>query len=691
MGLAKFKLVAPYPPRGDQPQAIEKLVDGIKKGYRFQTLLGVTGSGKTFTMANVIERIGLPTLVIAHNKTLAAQLYSEFREFFPYNAVRYFVSYYDYYQPEAYVPETDTYIEKDASINEEIEKLRLSTTKALLERDDVIVVATVSCIYGIGSRKEYERVIFCLERGMKITRRRLIERLIELYYERNDLVLERGRFRVRGDLIEIYPAYEEVGVRVELFGDEIDRITEFHLITGKTICEKKKVCIYPAKHFVTSEDIIRRAIKLIEMELEERVNWFKERGKLLEAERLELRTRYDIELLREVGYCPGIENYSRYLSGRAPGEPPGTLLDFFPDDFLMFIDESHMTVPQIRGMYNGDRSRKETLVEFGFRLPSALDNRPLKWEEFQEYMRKVIFVSATPGDYELEVSSQVVEQLVRPTGIVDPEVEIRPAKNQIDDLLDEISKTVERGERVLVNTLTKKMAEDLASYLADLGIRVKYLHSEIDTIERAEILKGLRLGEFDVLVGVNLLREGLDLPEVTLVAILDADRQGFLRSERSLIQMIGRAARNVRGKVILYADEITDSLRKAVAETERRRRVQMEFNAKHGITPKTIVKEVRDYLPEVGKRATKDKDEYRRVAEELVPYDLPSEEKETLISSLEKEMWKAVERLDFEKAAEIRDLISALRGGDSTGKKDKKDNMAALSKHKADNHRIHSI
>jgi len=688
--MAKFRLISPYPPQGDQPQAIEKLVEGIKKGYRFQTLLGVTGSGKTFTMANVIERVGLPTLVIAHNKTLAAQLYSEFREFFPYNAVRYFVSYYDYYQPEAYVPETDTYIEKDASINEEIEKLRLSTTKALLERDDVIVVATVSCIYGIGSRREYERVILCLERGMQIGRRKLIEKLIELYYERNDLMLERGKFRVRGDVIEIYPPYEELGLRIELFGDEIDRISEFHLITGKTTQEKEKVCLYPAKHFVTSEDIINKAIKLVEMELEERVKWFKEKGKYLEAERLELRTRYDLELLKEVGYCPGIENYSRYLSGREPGEPPGTLLDFFPEDFLMFIDESHMTVPQIRGMYNGDRSRKETLVEYGFRLPSALDNRPLKWEEFENYMKRVIFVSATPGDYELDVSSQVVEQLVRPTGIVDPEVEIRPAKTQVDDLLKEISNTVSRGERVLVNTLTKKMAEDLAAFLADIGIRVKYLHSEIDTIERADILKGLRLGEFDVLVGVNLLREGLDLPEVSLVAILDADRQGFLRSERSLIQMIGRAARNVRGKVILYADEITDSLKKAVAETERRRKIQIEFNLKHGIVPKTIVKEVRDYLPEVSKRSKKE-EVYEKVAEEIAPYDIPIEEREALIASLEKEMWRAVERLDFEKAAEIRDIISTLKGGKVIEGKAEKSNMAGVSRRKTNNSRISDL
>ncbi|KUK13975.1 MAG: excinuclease ABC subunit UvrB [Synergistetes bacterium] len=689
--MAKFKLVAPYPPQGDQPQAIEKLVEGIRRGYRFQTLLGVTGSGKTFTMANVIEKIGLPTLVIAHNKTLAAQLYSEFREFFPYNAVRYFVSYYDYYQPEAYVPETDTYIEKDASINEEIEKLRLSTTKALLEREDVIVVATVSCIYGIGSRREYERVILSLEQGMKITRRRLIERLIELYYERNDLVLERGKFRVRGDIVEIYPPYEEVGVRIEFFGDEIDRITEFHILTGRTLEEKKKLCLYPAKHFVTSEDIINKAVKLIEMELEDRVKWFKEQGKYLEAERLELRTRYDLELLKEVGYCPGIENYSRYLSGREPGEPPGTLLDFFPEEFLMFIDESHMTVPQIRGMYNGDRSRKETLVEYGFRLPSALDNRPLKWDEFQQYMKKVIFVSATPGEYELEVSSQVVEQLVRPTGIVDPEVEIRPAKTQVDDLLKEIAETVNKGERVLVNTLTKKMAEDLAAFLADLGIKVKYLHSEIDTIERAEILKGLRLGEFDVLVGVNLLREGLDLPEVSLVAILDADRQGFLRSERSLIQMIGRAARNVRGKVILYADEITDSLQKAVAETERRRRVQIEFNKKHGIIPRTIVKEVKDYLPEVS-RGSKREEISVGVAEEAVPYNVSPEEKEVLISSLEREMWEAVKRLDFERAAEIRDILSVLKGGsDSETGKVNKPNMELFSKRKVNNDHIRDL
>ena len=650
----RFVMQAPWPPAGDQPKAIEALVEGLNRAYRFQTLMGVTGSGKTFTIANVIAAVQRPTLVMVHNKTLAAQLYSEFREFFPHNAVHYFVSYYDYYQPEAYVPEHDLYIEKDASINERIEKLRLATTKSLLERRDVIVVASVSCIYGLGKRKAYEEVVMRFSAGEQWGRRRFMEKLLENYYVRNDLVLEPGNFRVRGDVIEVYPAYSDSALRIAFFDDEIEAIEEFDPLTGKRIERKERAAIYPAQHYVTSSAAIADALLAIEEELKLRVAQLQSEGKLVEAQRLEARTRYDMEMMAEVGYCSGIENYSRYLDGRAPGEPPGTLLDFFPHDFLMVIDESHITVPQIQGMYNGDRARKETLVAHGFRLPSCLDNRPLRWEEFMQYMRQVIFTSATPGDWELEVSSQVVEQIVRPTGVLDPVVEVVPAKNQVDDLIDRLRSVVEKGERALVTTLTKRSAEDMAEYLADLGFKVRYIHSELDTFERAEAIRDLRMGEISVLVGVNLLREGLDLPEVTLVAILDADREGFLRSGRSLIQMIGRAARNTASTVVLYADEETGGLRRAVEETRRRRKIQERYNEEHGIVPETIKKAVVSFLPSdlkpssfIGKKAS---------ARESL--------EEVSIAELERIMWEAVERLDFEEAAKVRDLIAQKRGGD---------------------------
>ncbi|MDI9390546.1 MAG: excinuclease ABC subunit UvrB [Synergistota bacterium] len=650
----RFVMQAPWPPAGDQPKAIEALVEGLNRAYRFQTLLGVTGSGKTFTIANVIAAVQRPTLVMVHNKTLAAQLYSEFREFFPHNTVHYFVSYYDYYQPEAYVPEHDLYIEKDASINERIEKLRLATTKSLLERRDVIVVASVSCIYGLGKRKAYEEVVMRFSAGEQWGRRRFMEKLLENYYVRNDLVLEPGNFRVRGDVIEVYPAYSDSALRIAFFDDEIEAIEEFDPLTGKRIERKERAAIYPAQHYVTSSAAIADALLAIEEELKLRVAQLQSEGKLVEAQRLEARTRYDMEMMAEVGYCSGIENYSRYLDGRAPGEPPGTLLDFFPHDFLMVIDESHITVPQIQGMYNGDRARKETLVAHGFRLPSCLDNRPLRWEEFMQYMRQVIFTSATPGDWELEVSSQVVEQIVRPTGVLDPVVEVVPAKNQVDDLIDRLRSVVEKGERALVTTLTKRSAEDMAEYLADLGFKVRYIHSELDTFERAEAIRDLRMGEISVLVGVNLLREGLDLPEVTLVAILDADREGFLRSGRSLIQMIGRAARNTASIVVLYADEETGGLRRAVEETRRRRKIQERYNEEHGIVPETIKKAVVSFLPSdlkpssfIGKKAS---------ARESL--------EEVSIAELERIMWEAVERLDFEEAAKVRDLIAQKRGGD---------------------------
>ncbi len=663
--MGEFKLVTDLKPRGDQPKAIKQLVEGIRKGYRFQTLLGVTGSGKTFTIANVIAQVQKPTLVIAHNKTLAAQLCAEFRQFFPHNAVEYFVSYYDYYQPEAYIPETDTYIEKDASINDEIDRLRHAATQAVLTRRDVIVVASVSCIYGIGSPEEYQENVLMLRVGQQIEREEILRRLVHLQYERNDYELARGRFRARGDTVEVHSAQEELITRIELFGDEIDRIMLIDPITGEILEEREEVVIYPASHWVTGWDRLERAIKSIEQELEERLAYFRSQGKLLEAQRLEQRTRYDLELLREIGYCPGIENYSRHLDGRKPGEPPWTLLDYFPDDFLMVIDESHQTIPQLRGMYEGDRSRKETLVEYGFRLPSCLDNRPLKWEEFEKYMKQVIFVSATPGPYELSVSQQVVEQIVRPTGLVDPEVEVRPTKGQIDDLIKEIRERVRKNQRVLVTTLTKKMAEDLTEYLLGMGIKVHYLHSDIDTLVRVQILRDLRLGKYDVVVGINLLREGLDLPEVSLVAILDADKEGFLRSETSLIQTMGRAARNVDGKVIMYADNVTKAMKRAIDETNRRRRIQMEYNRKHGITPKTIQKAIQDIVSQEG-----------LTIEERVPYRVPvpvvRERKEEyrevpiddlpwIITDLERKMKEAAKNLEFEKAAELRDEIFRLR------------------------------
>ncbi len=662
--MPEFKVVAPYRPTGDQPQAIAKLVDGIRKGYRHQTLLGATGTGKTYVMAKVIEAVQRPTLVIAHNKTLAAQLYSEFREFFPDNAVEYFVSYYDYYQPEAYLPQQDLYIEKDADINEEIERLRLAATSALFSRRDVIIVASVSCIYGLGSPEDYGRVVLTLKQGEPVRRNTVLKHLISIFYERNDYDLRRGAFRVRGDTLELMPAYTETAYRVEFWGDEIERITEINPVTGEIITEHQQIDVFPAKHFITPEDRLQKAIADIEAELENRLAELRRQNKLVEAQRLEQRTRYDMEMLREVGYCNGIENYSRHLSQRPPGSPPWTLVDYFPPDFVTFIDESHMTLPQIRGMYNGDRARKITLVEYGFRLPSALDNRPLTFEEFNERMNQLVYVSATPGPYEREVSRQIVDLVIRPTGLLDPKVEVRPTQGQVDDLVDEIRKRVERGERALVTTLTKRMAEDLSEYLQDLGIRVHYLHSEIDTLERVEILRDLRRGAYDVVVGINLLREGLDLPEVSLVAILDADKEGFLRSESALIQTIGRAARHVNGMAILYADRMTESMKRAIDETTRRRRIQEAYNRKHHIQPRSIVKEIHDLTERV-----------RAVAEEQSTYAtgtaqaggtvefhaLPRDEIEHIISELKQEMRAAAEALEFEKAAALRDQIFELR------------------------------
>lgn len=675
----KFKLKAPFGLSGDQPQAVEKLVrafrekDGVK-----QTLLGVTGSGKTFTMANVIAALNRPTLVMAHNKTLAAQLYSEFKEFFPENSVNYFVSYYDYYQPEAYIPASDVYIEKDSSVNERIEKLRLATTKALLERRDVIVVASVSCIYGLGKRKNYEDAIFRFAQGEVWERRAFMMRLIENYYERNDVSLVPGTFRSRGETMEIFPAYSDTALRVSFFDDEIERIDEIDPVSGRSLMRKEKVGIFPSQHYVTSTDAIQKAAGVIEKEMEECCARFANEGKFLEAERLKMRTKYDLEMLLEVGYCSGIENYSRYLDGREEGDPPGTLLDFFPKDALYFIDESHMTLPQVRGMFNGDRARKVVLVEHGFRLPSCLDNRPLRWDEYEPVLKNALFISATPGDYELSHSDQVVEQLIRPTGIPDPEVDVHRATGQVDDLLAEIRPVIEKGERVLVSTLTKRSAEDLTEYMAELGIKVRYIHSELDTFERAELIRDLRLGLFSVLVGVNLLREGIDLPEVSLVAILDADREGYLRAHRSLIQMIGRAARNSAGRVILYADRITDSISLAMKETKRRRQVQIEFNEEHHIVPKTIVKSVKNLLPDelidgesssyAGMRAASPNEETR----------------EENIRELERRMWNAVEKLDFETAAELRDDIQRLKGGNpiGTGNKNHRGKTAQSKKHR---------
>ncbi len=652
-----WALSSQFQPRGDQPRAIEELVDGYRRGLRAQTLLGVTGSGKTFTMANVVARLGLPALVVSHNKTLAAQLYGEFKLFFPESAVEYFVSYYDYYQPEAYIPQTDTYIEKDADINEELDRLRLRATKSLFERRDVLIVASVSCIYTLGSPAEFSNLLVFFRVGESAPRKSYLRRLVEIQYKRNELVLERGTFRVRGDTLEVWPAYDEKGIRIELFGDEIEKISEIEPVTGRTLRTRESVAIYPAKHFVTTESRIERALAGIEEELVERVAWFKAQGKALEAQRIEQRTRFDLEMLREIGYCQGIENYSRHLAGRAPGERPSCLIDYFPKDFLCIVDESHVTAPQVGGMFNGDRSRKEKLVEYGFRLPSALDNRPLRFEEFETLVPRFLFVSATPAEYEIRKSEGVVvEQIIRPTGLVDPEIQIRPVKGQVDDLIAEIRTCVARGERALVTTLTKRMSEDLTEYLKNAAIRVEYLHSDIDAIRRVEILRGLRTGAFDVLVGVNLLREGLDLPEVSLVAILDADKEGFLRSETSLIQTSGRAARNVRGKVVLYAEEVTGSMARAIEETSRRRRLQEAYNAEHGIEPQSIVKTLEEVLQATAVADAR-REEAPKVSIDAYREMAPKE----MLAALEREMKEAAGRLEFEIAATIRDKIFEMR------------------------------
>ena len=649
----KFKLVSDYKPTGDQPQAIEAIVNSIKAGNREQTLLGVTGSGKTFTMANVIAQLNRPTLVLAHNKTLAAQLCEEFRAFFPDNAVEYFVSYYDYYQPEAYVPTTDTYIEKDSAINDEIDKLRHSATLALSERRDVIIVASVSCIYSLGSPIDYRNMVISLRPGMEKSRDELLKKLVEIQYERNDIDFTRNKFRVRGDVVEIFPAYSsDKVIRVEFFGDEIDKITELNPVTGEVKAQLRHAAIYPASHYIVPKDKIDIAVKEIENELDERVKFFTERGKLIEAQRIEQRTRYDIEMLNEIGFCKGIENYSRVLSGRAPGSEPYTLLSYFPEDYLLFVDESHVMLPQVRGMYGGDRGRKQNLVEYGFRLPSAYDNRPLNFDEFYGRINQAVFVSATPGDFELEKSAVVAEQVIRPTGLLDPDISVRPVEGQLDDLISEINMRTEKGQRTLVTTMTKKMAEDLTDYFTKMGIKVRYMHHDIETVERMEIIRDLRLGEFDVLVGINLLREGLDIPEVSLVAILDADKEGFLRSERSLIQTIGRAARNADGMVIMYADSVTDSMERAITETQRRRSIQMEYNEEHGIVPKTITKKVNDII-EISSR-TEEKIKGRK--------KLTRAEREKLIEQLTKEMKAAAKLLEFEHAAYLRDKIKELQG-----------------------------
>ena len=649
-----FKLHSDYKPTGDQPKAIEYLSNGIKEGKKFQTLLGVTGSGKTFTMANIIQQVQKPTLVLAHNKTLAGQLYSEFKEFFPSNNVEYFVSYYDYYQPEAYIASSDTYIEKDASINDEIDKLRHSATAALFETRDVIIVASVSCIYGLGDPIDYEHMIVSLRPGMQKERNEIMKKLVTMQYSRNELDFKRGTFRAKGDILEIYPSDEsESAIRVEFWGDEIEKISEINPLTGKVIAVRNHVMIFPNSHYVTTSDKMEKAIVTIEEELQERVKYFKDNGKLIEAQRIEERTNFDIEMMKETGFCQGIENYSRHISGRKPGSSPFTLFDYFPKDFLLLIDESHATIPQVRAMYNGDRARKESLVKYGFRLPSAFDNRPLKFNEFEERINQVVFVSATPAEYEKEHSKEnVVEQIIRPTGLLDPKIEVKPVENQIDDLIEQIRERVEKSERVLVTTLTKKMAEDLTAYLAGIDIRVRYMHSDIKALERMEIIRSLRLGEFDVLVGINLLREGLDIPEVSLVAILDADKEGFLRSERSLIQTIGRAARNTEGKVIMYADELTESMEKAISETNRRRRIQEEYNKEHGITPKTIQKSVRDSI------------KASIIEEAGAKYNISKDESiEELINKLTDEMLKYAANMEFEKAAELRDQIKELENG----------------------------
>jgi len=651
--MSGFKLKSEYVPMGDQAGAIDRLAEGLEHGLKYQTLLGVTGSGKTFTVAQVINKLQRPALVMAPNKTLAGQLYSEFKEFFPENAVEYFISYYDYYQPEAYVPQADMYIEKDSSVNDEIDKLRHSATSSLLERRDVIVVASVSCIYGLGSPEDYSGMVLSLRPGNQLSRDGLLRFLVERHYERNDIDFSRGHFRARGDVVEVFPIQSgESAIRIEFFGDEIDRILEFNSLTGELLGRRNHVSIMPASHYITSRDKMLEAAVEIEGELESQMAFFKSQGKLLEAQRIEQRTRYDLEMIREIGFCKGIENYSRYITGRAAGEPPYTLIDFFPSDFILFMDESHVGVPQVRGMFEGDYSRKRNLVDFGFRLPSALDNRPLKFPEFEAKVGQIIFTSATPGPYEQEKAQQVAEQLIRPTGLIDPEIQVRPTLNQIDDLLGEIRRVVEREQRVLVTTLTKRMAEDLTDYLDKAGVRVRYMHSDVEALDRLDILRDLRLGEFDVLVGINLLREGLDLPEVSLVAILDADKEGFLRSERSLIQTVGRAARNLEGRVLMYADRETPSMKSAIEETERRRRVQMKYNEEHNIVPRTVEKGVRDRV-----EAT--------VAEEPSAYnpffaDMPADEKRRLVAELEKDMRKAADELDFEKAARLRDMIKEL-------------------------------
>ncbi|MFE8701603.1 excinuclease ABC subunit UvrB [Cytobacillus sp. FJAT-54145] len=653
----QFELVSKYSPQGDQPEAIKKIVQGIGEGKKHQTLLGATGTGKTFTISNVIKEVNKPTLVIAHNKTLAGQLYSEFKEFFPNNAVEYFVSYYDYYQPEAYVPSTDTFIEKDASINDEIDKLRHSATSSLFERKDVIIIASVSCIYGLGSPEEYRDLVLSLRTGMEIERNKLLHRLVDIQYERNDLNFQRGTFRVRGDVVEIFPASrDEHCLRVEFFGDEIDRIREVDALTGEILGDRDHVAIFPRSHFVTREEKMRIAVENIEQELEEQLAIMRENGKLLEAQRLEQRTRYDLEMMREMGFCSGIENYSRHLTLRPAGSTPYTLLDYFPEDFLLVIDESHVTLPQIRGMYNGDQARKQVLVDHGFRLPSAMDNRPLTFSEFEKHVKQIVYVSATPGPYEIEHTPEMIQQIIRPTGLLDPTIDVRPIEGQIDDLIGEIQDRIKRNERVLVTTLTKKMSEDLTDYLKEIGIKVQYLHSEVKTLERIEIIRELRLGKYDVLVGINLLREGLDIPEVSLVTILDADKEGFLRSERSLIQTIGRAARNANGHVIMYADKMTKSMEIAIHETKRRRSIQEEYNEKHGITPMTIQKEIRDVIKAT--YAAEEQEDYSPVAK---LGKLNKKEREKLILDMEKEMKEAAKALNFERAAELRDLLLELK------------------------------
>lgn len=667
-----FELVSDYQPTGDQPEAIKELTTGIENGEKSQILLGATGTGKTFTISNVIAKVNKPTLILSHNKTLAGQLYSEMKKFFPHNAVEYFVSYYDYYQPEAYVPSSDTYIEKDASINDEIDELRHSATSSLMERDDVIVVASVSSIFGLGDPSEYHNHVVSLRVGQEIERDRLLRELVNIQFERNDIDFQRGRFRVHGDVVEVFPASrEDKALRIEFFGDEIDRIREVDALTGEVIGDREHVSIFPATHFLTSEEIMDRALPQIENDMKKQVKKFTKEGKLLEAERIQQRTTYDIEMLREMGYCNGIENYSRYMDGRKPGEPPYTLLDFFPKDFLLVVDESHQTMPQVRGMYNGDRARKQMLIDYGFRLPSALDNRPLKLAEFEKHVHQVVYMSATPGPYEMAQTDHVVQQIIRPTGLLDPTIEVRPVMGQIDDLVGEINKRIEKHERVFITTLTKKMSEDLTDYLKDLGLKVKYLHSDIKTLERTQIIRDLRLGKFDVLVGINLLREGLDVPEVSLVAILDADKEGFLRNERSLIQTIGRAARNAHGSVIMYADTVTDSMQKAIDETKRRREIQMAYNKKHGITPKTIIKPIQDAISSTTKTA--DSGEKADSTEFTVKdfAKLKKDDQAKMIEELTEQMRDAAKRLDFEQAATLRDTVMELKA-QSTGKKTKR-------------------